>query len=113
MQFLSKAAVLLLLIAVMVAPLAAQENYASGTQERSAACHEDSGNVPAPRPVSHSCCQAGHYSAIVQQTSTVRPPLRVSVQFVFMRDSVSLGLGTPSSLAVMCGDPPIASPLRV
>jgi hypothetical protein len=112
---LSRAAVFVLLIAVIVAPLAAQENYASGgARGRPAGCHEDRSNVPAPRPVSHSCCLGGHYPAIVQQGSTVRLPLRGPVQLVFLPHSLaSTMLASSPNLMLVCGDPPIASPLRV
>ncbi len=115
MQFLCKTAVLLLLTAVIVAPLKALENYPSvGGREALAGCHEDSGNVPTHRPVSHSCCQGGHHTAIVQQGTTSRSPLRGSAWLALMPDSVPHGmLASSPNLMIVCSDPPIISPLRV
>jgi hypothetical protein len=115
MQFLSKAAVFLLLSAVIAAPLTAQGIYASvGAQERPAGCHEDSGNVPAPGPTSHSCCQGAHHPAILQQRSVSRPSLQASAPVKdWYHAVVSAALSMLVNLVIKCGDPPLASPLRV
>jgi hypothetical protein len=114
MQSLFKALVLLLLAAVIAAPLAAQGLTPEfSSDQRPAGCHQHTAPVPQPGPTSHSCCQGGHYPAIVQQGPTA-PSLRDSVQFVFMPDSLaSRKLASSPNLMIVCSDPPIISPLRV
>jgi len=115
MQALSKMLVFLLLAAVITAPLAAQGLRPDGpSHERPAGCHEDAGNVPAPRPTSHSCCQAGHDFAILQQSSTLPSALQLSPQVDFMPHSVAVAEpGDFLNLGIVSGEPPILSPLRV
>jgi len=115
MQALSKIMVFLLLAAVITAPLAAQGLRPDGpSHERPAGCHEDAGDVPAPRPTSHSCCQAGHDFAILQQGSTLLSPLQLSPQVDFMPHSVAAAEpGDFLNLVIVSGDPPIPLPLRV
>lgn len=109
----SKAIVFVLLSAVLAAPLGEQGLVASaGAHERPAGCHEDSGKPPAPGPTSHQCCQGGHDFAILQPTPG--PSLEVSALVQFSRTAVVLVvLSCLPKLAIVSGDPPIASPLRV
>jgi hypothetical protein len=115
MQSLFKASLMILLAAVIAAPLAA---FAippdSAPNQQPAGCHQHTTPVPAPGPTSHSCCQGGHYPAIVQQASTVRPEHRTSTQLVFMPDSAATAkLANSPNVVIACGDPPANSPLRV
>ena len=115
MQAFSKMLVFLLLAAVITAPPAAQGLRPDDpSHERPAGCHEDAGNVPAPGPTSHSCCQGGHDLAILQQRSTLPLPLQLSPQVDFMPHSVAAA--EPCGfldLVIVSGDPPVPSPLRV
>ena len=115
MQAFSKMLVFLLLAAVITAPLAAQGLRPDGpSHERPAGCHEDAGNVPAPGPTSHNCCQGGHDLAILQQSSTLPSPLQLAAQVDFMPHSVAAAEpGDFLNLVIVSGDPPILSPLRV
>ncbi len=115
MQAFSRILVFLLLAAVITAPLAAQglrpdDRY----HERPAGCHEDAGNVPVPRPASHSCCHVGHDFAILQQSSTLPLPLQLSSPVDVMPHSVAAAEpGDFLNLVIVSGDPPVPSPLRV
>lgn len=115
MRFLFKTSLVILLTAVITAPLAAQ-SLPSGVNpdQRPAGCHQHTTPVPEPGPVSHSCCQRGHYPAIVQQGSTVRPEHRGATQLVFMPESAATAkLANSPNLVIVCSDPPIVAPLRV
>jgi len=115
MQALSKTLVLLLLAALITAPLGAQTVLSDGSpHERPAGCHEDGGSVPTPEPTSHSCCEGGHDFAILQHSPTLPSPLQLSPQTDFIPHSVAAP--DPASFlnfVIVSGDPPITSPLRV
>ncbi len=115
MRFIFKTSLMILLTAVITAPLAAQSlPLGLNPDQRPAGCHQPSTPVPEPGPTSHSCCQRGHYSAIVQQGSTMRPQLQGATQLVFMPDPVvNAKLANSPNLVIVCSDPPIVSPLRV
>jgi hypothetical protein len=115
MQAFSKSLVLLFLAAVMTAPLAAQGlGPQIPSQERPAACHEPSGNVPGPGPTSHSCCQGTHHPAILQQSSISRLSLQVLALVEYSHLPVmAAALNQLPSFAIVTADPPILSPLRV
>ena len=112
---LFKASVLLLLAAVIAAPLAAQGLAPEfAPDQRLAGCHQHTTPVPEPGPASHSCCQVGHHPAIVQQGSTVQSPLHYAAQLVFVPDLLAPTKSARSlNLATVRGDPPVTSPLRV
>jgi hypothetical protein len=115
MRVISRALVFLLLAAVVAAPLAAQGLRSDRpAHEPPAGCHEDSGRVPAPGPTSHSCCQAGHSPAILQQSSSLQPSLQVSAQVESSQDAAAETAFNlfPSSM-IVTGGPPLLSPLRV
>jgi hypothetical protein len=115
MRFIFKTSMMLLLAAVITAPLAAQ-SLPSGLNpdQRPAGCHQHTTPVPEPGPTSHYCCQAEHHPAIVQQTPTVRPEHRGTTQLVFMPDSAATAkLANSPNVVIVCSDPPIVSPLRV
>jgi len=115
MQAFFKMLVLLLLAALIAAPLAAPGlRTEAASQQRPAGCHEDSGNVPAPGPINHSCCQAGHHPAIPQQRVTSRPLLQVAALVEYSpHAAVVAALGTFPSFMIVYGDPPAPLPLRV
>jgi len=114
MQPFSKMLVLLLLGAVITAPLAAQGFRPDpASHERLAGCHEDAGNVPTPAPVSHSCCQVAHHPAILQQSS-LRWLLQGSAPVVFSQYAAVVAAFNPfQNYLVVSGGPPVMSPLRV
>lgn len=120
MQAFSKMLVLLLLAAVINAPLAALDFHPDpATHERPAGCHlstdhGNSGNVPEPGPISHSCCQGAHHPAILPQNSSSQPSLEVSAQVDCFQDACAVAASNylPSFLAISSG-PPLLSPLRV
>ena len=114
MQSLFKVSVLLLLAAVLAAPLAVPVLASEfSPDQRPAGCHRHTTPLPEPGPTSHSCCQGGHYPAIVQQGSAARAPLQPSAQLALIPDSLPTKLASSSTLTIVCSDPPIASPLRV
>jgi hypothetical protein len=115
MKAFSKALVLLLLSVVIAAPLATPGLIASaGAQPPPAGCHEDSGKVPSPGPVSHQCCQGAHHPAVLQQPSTPRPSLQSLALINLTRHLDALaGPGSFSNQVMASGDPPTMSPLRV
>ena len=115
MQAFSKTLVLLLLAAVVAAPLAAQALQPGAPRhQRPAGCHEDGGNAPAPTPISHSCCEGEHQPAILQQGSTLRSSFQVSAQVESSPDAAVVAAFNPfPSFVVASGGPPVISPLRL
>jgi len=114
MQSLFKAWVLFLLAAVIAAPLAAQGlDPESSLDRRPAGCHQPAAPIPQPGPTSHSCCQGGHYPAIMQQGSVARSSLQRLAQLVLPNSIVTVKSSGAPRHPVICGDPPITSPLRV
>jgi len=113
--FLFKTLVLLLMAAVIAAPLEAQASLTSaGTKDRPAGCHEDGPMVPAPGPSSHQCCQSGHDAAILRPSSAPGLALQVSVLVHFSAGAVALAVANSlSNLEIVSADPPIQPPLRV
>jgi hypothetical protein len=113
MRGLSKTLAWLLLVAVIAAPLGAQVLPSDAlAHERPAGCHEDGGNVPAPAPVSHYCCQNMHHPAMVQN-STSRPSLQASASVVFPVDTIIVAPSLFQNFSVASDGPPAMSPLRV
>jgi hypothetical protein len=116
MRTFSRTLVWLLLAAVVAAPLAAQGlllDRAAG-QQPPAGCHEGGGNLPAPAPASHNCCQVGHHPAILQQSSVPRPALQDLAQVESCQEAaVGDALDSWPSIVVESGGPPVMSPLRV
>ncbi len=113
---LAKVLAVLLAVAVTVAVPAVQALFAApGSHERPAGCHERTGQVPTPGPVSYQCCRAGHHAAIVQPLSASRPvtlyvaPATISGQFLTSASAVA---GARDRLTES-GDPPGALPLRI
>lgn len=114
MRSLIKMSVLLLLACVIAAPLVAQSLPSDlDPDQQPAGCHQSTTPVPKPGPTSHSCCQAGHNLAIVQQGSTVRTPLHRLGAADFQPDSILRGLTSSPNLVIVGSNPPITSPLRV
>jgi hypothetical protein len=114
MQVFSKMLVLLLLGAVITAPLAGQGARPDpASHEQLAGCHEDGGNLPAPGPNSHACCVASHHPAILQQNSASRPLLQVSAGVESLDATVAAAFDRFPSFVVASGSPPLMSPLRV
>jgi hypothetical protein len=114
MQTISKTLVLLLLAAVITAPLAAQGLRTDvSLQERPAGCHEHGGNVPSS-PTSHNCCQVGHHPAILQQSSISRLSLQGSALVEYCHHAaVAAALSNHPTIVIVSGDLPLTSPLRV
>jgi len=114
MHVFSKMLVLLLLGAVITAPLAGQVLWPdAASYQRAAGCHEDGGNLPAPGPNSHACCVASHHPAILQQNSASRPLLQVSAEVESLDAIVAAAFDRFPSFVVASGSPPLMSPLRV
>jgi hypothetical protein len=115
MQTFARTLVLLLLTAVIAAPLAAQGLLLdAAAQQLPAGCHEDGGNIPVPTPTSHSCCQVGHHPAILQQTSASRPSFQGFAQLESFEEAAIVAvLNSSPTLVIESGGPPVMSPLRV
>ena len=115
MQAFSKMLVLLLLGAAIAAPLAGQALWPDVTSyQRTAGCHKDGGNLPAPEPASHTCCLGVHHPAILQQNSASRPLLQVSAGVESSLDATVAAAFDPfPDFVVASGGPPLISPLRV
>jgi hypothetical protein len=115
MKSFLKTLVFLLLVAVTAAPLAAQGFRPGGaSHEQRAGCHEHDGNLPAPAPASHNCCQAGHHPAIVQQSSGSRTSLQAAAQIESSQNAAVVAVfNFFPSLVLVSGGPPLPSPLRV
>ena len=117
-HFSLNALVVFLMAAVLAAPVAAQGwSASSGAKARLAGCHDDRPMVPmvpAPGPGSHQCCQSGHDLAFLLASSSPEMSLEVSALIRLPRSAVTLAmlLSLPN-LAIVSGDPPILSPLRV
>ena len=106
----------LLLAAVIAAPFAALGLLfdRAAAQSPPAGCHEDGGNVPAPVPASHNCCQVGHHPAILQHSSVSRPVLQGLAQVESSQEvAVVAALNSFPSRVIESGGPPVMSPLRV
>jgi hypothetical protein len=106
----------LLLAAVIASPLAAQGLLLdrAAAQQPPAGCHEDGGNVPAPAPASHNCCQVGHHQAILQPSSVSRPALQGLARVESSQEAaVVAALDSFPSIVIESGGPPVMSPLRV
>jgi hypothetical protein len=115
MQAFSKMLVLLLLGAVIMGPLAGQVLWPdAASYQRTAGCHKDGGNLPAPEPDSHACCVASHHPAILQQNSGSRLLLQISAEVESSLDATVAAAFDPfPSFVVASGGPPLMSPLRV
>ena len=114
MQALSKTLVLLLLAAVIMAPLAAQGLRPDAPSQQRAGCHENEGNVPAPGPASHSCCLGAHHPAILQQSCSLRVSLHSTARLDLVPHSAAVTVpGSFPNPVIVPGDPPMLSPLRV
>ena len=115
MQAFSKMLVLLLLGAVITVPLAGQVLWPdAASYQRTAGCHKDGGNLPAPEPASHTCCLGVHHPAILQQNSASRPLLQVLVEVESSLDATVAAAFDPfPGFVVASGGPPLISPLRV
>jgi hypothetical protein len=117
MQSFSKTLVLLLLGAVITAPLAAQGFRPDpASHERPAGCHDDdgNGNIPAPGSNSHTCCVASHHPAILQQNSASQPLPQDAAAVESSLDAAVADAFDPfPSSVVASGGPPVMSPLRV
>jgi hypothetical protein len=113
-QTISKTLALLLLAAVITAPLAAQELRPDvSSQRQPAGCHEHGGNVPSS-PTSHSCCQGGHHPAILQQSSISRLSLQASALVEYCHHAaVAAALSKRPTIVIVSGDLPLTPPLRV
>jgi len=112
-HFSFKALVVLLVAAVLAAPLAAQESSPSAsTKDQPVGCHEDGPMVPTPEPTSHQCCQSGHDTPFLL-ASTSRPSLEVSSLIQLPQGTVVAVLHSLPNLVIVSGDPPTLSPLRV
>jgi hypothetical protein len=114
MKVFSRALALLLLGAVIAAPLAAPGLLASASAQPPAGCHDDSGKAPSPEPASHQCCQGAHHPAILQQFFTPRPsPQSLALIDLTIRFHTATGPRSFANQMMLSGDPPTVSPLRV
>jgi len=80
-----------------------------------AGCHEHGQPAPSPVPVSHKCCEAGHQTAIVQETTELRPP-PAHVSLVADRPESLIApraIQSPSNLLISSSFEPILVSLRI
>jgi len=116
MRLSSKVLVLLLLGAVASISLAGHILPLSIVpHERPAGCHEHGQQAPVPEPVSYKCCQAGHHSAILQESSTSRPVLLHLLRVADFAEPFTnvCSLRTFRHLLISSSDPPSNTPLRI
>ena len=115
MKFFIKAVVLVLLGAVLAAPLAAQASIAERNgPERPASCHQETGQPSVPTPTSHQCCQSSHDFALVPQRCVGQACLEAVSQVMLAPSPELKGSARDFvHLAIAPGDPPTAPPLRV
>ena len=104
---------LLLVTAIVAAPLAGQDTLMQASHEQPAGCHRH-GAVPVPQPVNYRCCQAGHDIAILQFSFSSQPDFTDLAPQVEQASILVLNIlhkalhNAPSS-----ADPPGIAPLRV
>ncbi|MGD0212093.1 MAG: hypothetical protein ABSB87_02600 [Terriglobales bacterium] len=123
----SKILGLLLIAAVVIAPLTAgaladADTPLTGLTGRPSVCHMHLGGTPSdsnpphyPRsvPASYQCCLAGHDAALMQRSGSPQPSaecVRITVQFEPALPSSSSGL---ESSILPSADPPGTNPLRI
>jgi hypothetical protein len=79
----SRLLAILLLAGLAAISLAGQpDTLANVAAAEPAGCHQHGAKPPASTPASHRCCQAGHNSAILQNSQATRPPLADAVSSV-------------------------------
>jgi hypothetical protein len=114
-HFSFKALMVLLMSAVLATPLATPGlQISASSKDRPAGCHEHGPRVPAPVPISHQCCQNTHDAAMLMPSSTPGPSQEVSALIQFSQGAVvPVAFDNLPNLAIVSGDPPNLSPLRV
>jgi hypothetical protein len=111
----SNSLVMLLLAVIATVPLIGQgTSLMPAVHERPADCHQH-GTAPVPQPVSYRCCQSGHDSAILQNSSASQPEPAdltspVELSEVLIPNIAHQSLRHPVTLSA---DPPDITPLRV
>jgi hypothetical protein len=113
MSYCGRVFALLLLASVAIATVPAHQlGGAAPAPKAPVGCHDHSPD-PVPEPSSHTCCQAGHESAILQ-ASLMAPPLFIQVsrlsQFNLPASPIRL-----SSVGVLTlpATPPVRVPLLI
>jgi hypothetical protein len=103
---------LLLVTAIVTAPLRGQETPMFVLHERPAGCHQHDA-VPRPQPVSYSCCQAGHDSAILLFSLSSQPDAEPVSYMRLAQTPVRDIFRKVVRIASSSADPPDIAPLRV
>lgn len=106
----------LLLSTVMAALSVAGQPAApmTGVASRPAGCHQHGAKPPATAPLSYSCCQSGHNSAILPASlASPTSPGRVATAISIPALIAVPKQGFLRSSTIPSPDPPLAIPLRV
>jgi hypothetical protein len=82
---------------------------------RPAGCHGHGQPSPPPVPVSHTCCEAGHQTAILQEATQLRPSLAYFSSLADRPESLIAphAIKSPSNLLISSSFDPILVPLRI
>jgi len=105
---------ILLLGAVTSSFVGAQALSFAPANARPAGCHEHRSPLPSPEPVSHKCCQSGHYAAILQEPAKLRHSL-ACISLVADRPESLIAPYSIQSLSdpIFSSSPPLNTPLRI
>jgi hypothetical protein len=114
MQFVSRTLALLLLTTLAVTPMAAQIVPLLTASPQPAGCHQHGSKTPAPRSTDHACCEAGHSTALLQESFSLRIASLEIAQVAFQ----TLPVVFSNSFSAECvdlpsGRSPALAPLRI
>jgi hypothetical protein len=103
-----------LLLGMIAAVLAGAMPASSLARTHSQGCPEHSRPVPSPAPASHSCCQAGHQTAIVREPANLQfSPVYSSPAFYPQSPVTSDVFQNLSRVAAFHDKPPGTLALRI
>jgi hypothetical protein len=113
-QFGSKAMALVLLMALIAAPMAAHIVPSTrAPQPLSAGCHQHGGKSPASKPTSYACCKTGHSTALPQLRFKLRLSCRHVAPLIATLMPMQAGPRTASVPPLLFASPPSSAPLRI
>ena|SRR5271166_5388281 len=114
MKFQPKILGVLLLMAVAL-PAAAWPAWYAATPQRPGGCHQHGPAKPASPPTSYACCEAGHHTALLPETFTLRLSW-LQISRAIEPGALASAHGTICNVErelLQFQDPPGLSPLRI